>query len=65
MVAAMSYALCVNFVSRYRIPADALGDSSIGQKNNQAPQSDIEAKQMDPNTGKLTNEATATEVEKR
>lgn len=30
MVAALSYALCVNFIPSYRIPADQIGDSSIG-----------------------------------
>lgn len=30
MLAAITYPICVNFVARYRIPADALGASAIG-----------------------------------
>lgn len=30
MVAALSYAVCVNFIPAYRIPADQIGDSNIG-----------------------------------
>lgn len=30
MVAALTYPICVNFVPYYRIPADALGSSTIG-----------------------------------
>lgn len=61
----MSYAVCVNFVARYRIPADALGSSDVGMKNNQVPQNDLEAKQMDPKSGKLMDGAAVVEVEKQ
>lgn len=64
MVAAMTYAVCINFVANYRIPADALGSSSVGMKDNQAPKSDIEAKQLDPASGKIMDGADVVEVEK-
>lgn len=32
-IAAWSYALCVNFVDYYRIPADKLGSATIGLNN--------------------------------
>jgi hypothetical protein len=64
MVAAMSYAVCVNFVDFYRIPADALGSSNVGMKDNQVAKDDIEAKQMDPTSGKIMDGAGVVEVEK-
>ena len=64
MAAAMSYAVCVNFVAHYRIPADALGSSSVGMKDNVAPKADIEAKQMDPSSGKIMDGADVVEVDK-
>lgn len=64
MVAAMSYAVCVNFVDNYRIPADALGSSSVGMEDNQVPKTDIEAKQLDPASGKIMDGADVVEVEK-
>lgn len=63
MVAAMSYAVCVNFVAFYRVPADALGSSTVGMKDHQAPKQDIEAKQMDPASGKIMDGAEVLEVE--
>jgi MFS transporter, FHS family, L-fucose permease len=63
MVAALSYAVCVNFVDYYRIPADAMGDSDLGVKNTNA-NDDIEAKQSDSDTGKNADGAGVVEVEK-
>ena len=65
MVAAMSYAACVNFVPAYRIPADALGDSTLGMQNNQTPAADLEAKHMDPSSGKIMDGAGVVQVEKQ
>jgi MFS transporter, FHS family, L-fucose permease len=48
-IGAWSYALCVNFVPSYRIPADKLGSAEIGLKN--APRQDIEAVGGEPEKG--------------
>lgn len=56
--------MCVNFVARYRIPADALGSSDIGS-NSAAAQGDLEAKQLDTSTGKIVDGAQVLEVEKQ
>jgi hypothetical protein len=63
MVAAMSYAVCVNFVAFYRIPADALGASTVGMQDHQVAKEDLEARQMDPSSGKIVDGGHATEVE--
>lgn len=34
MIAAWTYALCVNFVPAYRDPADKIGAATIGLENN-------------------------------
>ncbi|KAK3111532.1 hypothetical protein LTR53_013133 [Teratosphaeriaceae sp. CCFEE 6253] len=47
-VAAWSYALCVNFVDYYRIPADRLGSAAIGLKNSN---NDVEGMRGEPEKG--------------
>lgn len=42
MVAALTYAICVNFVPYYRIPADLVGESKIGIVNTGDSNSDEE-----------------------
>jgi len=41
-IAAWSYALCVNFVPYYRVPADAIGESSIGLRRDEDTREDEE-----------------------
>ena len=42
-IAAWSYALCVNFVPYYRIPADSIGESNVGREQDRADASGVEA----------------------
>lgn len=42
MVAAWTYAVCVNFVPAYRLPADKIGAATIGIENNEEATSDSE-----------------------
>lgn len=42
MVAAETYAVAVNFVPAYKIPADMVGKSDIGLENNGESGSDVE-----------------------
>jgi FHS family L-fucose permease-like MFS transporter len=48
MVAAWSYAVCVNFVPSYRDPADKIGDSKIGLTDTPT---DEESSEGDPEKG--------------
>ena len=70
MVAAVTYPICVNYVSSYRIPADALGESKIGigtgsdeENNSNVVRSG--SLSMDPKTGKMMDGAEVMEVEKK
>lgn len=64
MVASMTYAVAVNFLAPYRIPADALGDSDIGAAGPEHKQEDVEGLALDPGTGKIRNSTEVFEVEK-
>lgn len=63
MVASLTYALCVNFVAYYRVPADLVGDSSIGITNTAGSNSD-EEKNVQATDGQAMDGAQVLEVEK-
>ena len=60
MIAAITYAVAVNFVEQYRIPADALGGSKIGTGGSDEEDGGVKRTEdltLDPKTGELKNEA--------
>lgn len=63
MVAALTYAIAVNFVPYYRIPADLVGESQIGITNTTSSNSD-EEKNVQVRDGHVMGEAEVLEVEK-
>ncbi|KEF61792.1 MFS transporter, FHS family, L-fucose permease [Exophiala aquamarina CBS 119918] len=63
MVATLTYALCVNFVAYYRVPADLVGDSTIGLTNTAGLNSD-EEKNAQVADGRVRDGAQVIEVEK-
>jgi len=63
MVASLTYALCVNFVAYYRVPADLVGDSSIGITNT-GSNSDEEKNVHADSDGRIMDGAQVLEVEK-
>jgi len=63
MIASYSYALAVNFVPAYRVPADQVGDSSIGLTGGSSSKNDIE-KSVDFRAGRSLDGAEVIEVEK-
>lgn len=63
MVAALTYAITVNFVPYYRIPADLVGESQIGITNTTGSNSD-EEKNVHTRDGRAMDGAEVLEVEK-
>lgn len=60
MVAAETYAVAVNFVPAYRIPADMVGKSKIGLDHTGATGSDVEQNVE----GKVLDGAEVVQIEK-
>ena len=69
MIAAITYAIAVNFVDDYRIPADALGESKIGVGAGSDEESNgkmrTDSLTLDPKSGKITDGAEVMEVERK
>jgi FHS family L-fucose permease-like MFS transporter len=64
MVAALTYPICVNFLPRYKIPADALGSSAIGTSGNDLEKNDADVDD-EAQVAKTREGAQVMEIEKR
>jgi hypothetical protein len=63
MIVSLTYAITVNFVPYYRIPADLVGESQIGITNTTGSNSD-EEKNVQGRDGRAMDGAEVLEIEK-